>query len=192
MQLTASRTQTRRWTFDEYMRLADLGFFRGQRVELVGGRIIQMAPQRDLHAAALGLAQRAVDKAFGDQFWSRPQLPLRLGKWSGPEPDIAVVPGSPRDYLRAHPASALLIIEISDSTLRYDRGKKAGIYAKYGILDYWIVNLMERHIEVLRAPVEDAGHPFGYRYASVTFARKGETIQPLAEASAIRVDDLLP
>src|SRR5882724_3672360 len=190
MQMTATRTRIRRWTFKEFSRLAELGFFRRQRVELVGGRIVQMAPQLDVHAAVFALAQRAADAAFGDRFWIRAQLPLQLGKWSAPEPDIAVVPGSPRDYIgTGQPTSALLIVEVSDSTLLYDRDdrdKKAGLYAKFGIADYWIINLIERQLEIHRDPVEDPGHPFRHRYASVKIARKGETIQPLAKAASIR------
>ena len=186
-------TRTRRWTYDEYFRLADLGFFRRQRVELVGGRIVQMAPQRDVHSALIGLARDAAAGAFGTGVWVRAQLPLHLGKWSGPEPDISVVPGGPRDYIgTGHPKSALLIIEVSDTTLRFDRRVKAGLYAKYGIRDYWIVNLPARQIEVHRDPMVDPMHPFGHRYASVVSIGPGGSVRPLAAALPVRVDDLLP
>lgn len=191
MTLTPSRT--RRWNFSEFMRLADLGFFRRQRVELVGGRIVQIARQRDLHAAVIVLARDAAAAASGSGFVVRPQLPLHLGNWSGPEPDIAVVPGSPRDYIgTGHPRSALLIIEASDTTLRYDRRTKAGLYARYGVADYWIINLVDRHVEVHREPVRDPSHLFRHRYASIVVFKPGETIQPLSAQSGINVDDLLP
>lgn len=186
-------TKARRWDYEEYTRLADLGFFRGQNVELIGGRIIQMAPQRDLHAAALELGRRALERGFGPNFWVRQQLPLHMGKWSGPEPDLAVVSGGPRDYIgTGHPTSALLIVEISDTTLRYDRRIKASIYAKYNIADYWIVNLIDRQVEVWRNPVPDPRHRFGYRYASPIILRPGESMQPLTMSVSISVDDVLP
>jgi hypothetical protein len=71
--MTLTATRTRRWSYSEFNRLADLGFFRHQRVELIGGRIVQMAPQRDLHAIALGLGERAAVKSFGPAFWVHPQ-----------------------------------------------------------------------------------------------------------------------
>jgi Uma2 family endonuclease len=191
MTLTASRT--RRWNYTEFVRLADLGFFRRQRVELVGGRIVQMAPQLNFHSIAIGLAERAAATAFGPAFWVRPQLPLRLGKWSGPEPDIAVVPGAPRDYLMTgHPCSALLIIEVSDSTLRYDRRTKAGLYARHGVADYWIINLVDRQLEVHRDPIRDPSHRFRHRYASMSVLKAGEIIQPLSAQNPVNVHDLLP
>ncbi|HSZ57833.1 MAG TPA: Uma2 family endonuclease [Tepidisphaeraceae bacterium] len=191
MTLTAART--RRWTCSEFNRLASLGFFRRQRVELIGGRIVQMAPQLNLHSVVIGLAERASGAAFGPKFWFRPQLPLHLGKWSEPEPDIAVVPGDPRDYLATgHPRTALLIIEVSDTTLRYDRRTKAGLYAKRGIADYWIINLIDRQVEVHRDPIRDPSHLFRHRYSSIAILKAGETIQPLSAKTAVSVSDLLP
>lgn len=191
MQPTVART--RRWSQGEYHRLADLGFFRGQRVELVEGRIIQMAPQKDVHAAVIWLVRDALAPAFGDGFWVRAQLPLRLGKWSEPEPDVSVVRGGPRDYIgTGHPPSALLIVEVSDSILRFDRKTKAGLYAKYGIRDYWIVNLIEGQVEVHRNPIPDESHRFGHRYSSIAVLKRGELVQPLATTAEVRTDDLLP
>src|SRR5947209_6068047 len=110
------RPTLRRWTRSEYYRLADLGLFRGQRVELIGGEIIQMPPQKNLHAIAIGLAEDALRAAFGPGHWVRPQLPLHLRPRSAPEPDLAVVLGSPRDYAGAnHPRTALLVIAVSDT-----------------------------------------------------------------------------
>jgi Uma2 family endonuclease len=79
-------------------------------------------------------------------------VPLALGPASEPEPDIAVVTGSPHDYLHAHPATALLIVDVADASLTFDRTKKASVYARAGILDYWIVNLIDQVVEVHRNP----------------------------------------
>lgn len=186
--------KTRRWTVDEYYRLADYGFFRGERVELVGGKIIQMAPQRDAHAAAVLLGRDALSAAFGPGHVVRPQLPLRFSPTSEPEPDLAVVAGSPRDFVgKGHPTSALLVVEVSDTTLAYDRRRKAGMYAKAGIADYWVLNLVDRQVEVHRDPVQDRKHPFGHRYATVTFHASGDAVTPLARPGGnVRVLDLLP
>jgi Uma2 family endonuclease len=191
MQATAPRV--RRWTYEEFSRLADLGFFRGRRVELLGGRIIELAPQRDIHAAAVGLTQRALDRCYGIDYWIRIQFPLALGKWSGPELDLSVVPGSPRDYVgTGHPATALLIVEVSDTTLRYDRSTKGGFYAKHGIQDYWIVNLVDKHVEVYRNPVPDRAHSNRHRYDSVTYFSLGQSIDVPGASGQVRVTDLLP
>ena len=191
MQLTMPKT--RRWRYAEYSRLTDLGFFDRQRVELIGGRIIQMAAQRDVHTAGVSLARDAVAAAFGIGCWARVQAPLHMGRWSGPEPDVSVVPGSARDYLgTGHPKSALLVVEVSDTTLRFDRRVKQGLYAKYDIRDYWIVNLIDRQVEVYRDPVPDANHPFGHRYSDVKTFSRGQSITPLGTAAAVKVDDLLP
>jgi Uma2 family endonuclease len=86
----------------------------------------------------------------------RIQLPLVLGEYDEPFPDIAVVSGSPRDYLSLHPTTALLVVEVSEASLKTDREVKGSLYAKAGIPEYWIVNLKERVVEVYREPAKDA------------------------------------
>ncbi|HEY8746397.1 MAG TPA: Uma2 family endonuclease [Tepidisphaeraceae bacterium] len=185
--------RVRRWTYDEFSRLADLGFFRGRRVELIGGRIIELAPQRDIHSAAVALTQSALTACYGSAFWIRVQFPLAMGKGSGPEPDLSVVPGSPRDYVgTGHPTTALLVVEVSDTTLRYDRRTKGGLYAKHGIQDYWIVNLIDRVVEVYRDPISDLEHPFRHRYDSVTHFSPGQSISAPSATGQVHVSDLLP
>ena len=185
--------RVRRWTYDEFAKLADLDFFRGRRVELIGGRIIELAPQRDVHAAALVLALDALRPCYGHGFVIRPQVPLRMGKGSGPEPDLAVVAGSARDYVgTGHPSTALLALEISDSTLRYDRRTKGGLYAKYGIQNYWIVNLVDRMLEVYSQPVPDRTHAFRHRFDSFTSYTPGQSVAAPGIASQVQVSDLFP
>jgi Uma2 family endonuclease len=183
-----------RWTYEEYQRLADVGFFFKRRVELLGGKIIDMAAQYDLHAAGVLLAEKAASKAFGAGYVVRPQLPLHLGRISGPEPDIAVVPGEIRDYVgTGHPKSALLVIEVSDSTLQYDRRRKGPRYARAGYQDYWIVNLVDKCVEVYRRPVADPSARLGWRYADVSVLTPPASIAPIAApAGSIAIADLLP
>ena len=131
-----------RWTVKDYYRIADLGLFIDKRVELLEGEIFQMPPMKTPHAAALELTRFAVERVFGAGHWIRMQLPLHFGPRSEPEPDIAVVTGGPRDYT-AHPTTALLIVEVSEATLSYDRRRKGSLYARVGIADYWIVRNRE-------------------------------------------------
>ena len=153
-----------------------------------------MAAQKDLHVISTDLVKAALGVAFGPGYWVRGQAPLHLDRWSGPEPDAAVVPGSPRDYVgKGHPMSALLVVEASDATLRADRRRKGPRYAKAGYADYWIVNLIDRCLEVYRNPVADPSAPLGWRYADVTVLTPPASIAPLAApASPVAVADLLP
>ncbi len=180
------------WTRDQYYQMADLGFFRGRRVQLVQGEIIAMPPMKNPHAIALGLAEDALEKAFGPGCWVRTQLPLHLTRYSAPEPDVAVVAGRPRDFAD-HPSSALLVVEISDTTLRFDRGRKSRLYAGAAIADYWIVNLIDCQVEVHRRLQTDPVQPLRKIYADVQIRQAGDILCPLAAPGAnILVDDLLP
>jgi Uma2 family endonuclease len=173
--------------------LYDQGWFAGQRVELIEGRVIQMPPQKPPHTIGVELGREALEAAVGRRYWVRCQAPLHLGGRSAPEPDLAIVPGRPRDYIgKGHPISALLVVEVSGATLAYDRGLKAGIYARYGITDYWIVNLVHRRLEVLRQPVPGK-KPRSFRYADVTLLGATDHVSPLALPRVkIFVSDLLP
>jgi Uma2 family endonuclease len=118
-------------------------------------------------------------------------MPLNLGVHDDPEPDVAVVIGSARDYIGSkNRVDPLLVIEVSDTTLRHDRVKKGRRYARAGIRDYWIVNLVDGQLEVYRNPHRSGLH-FTYDQALVFF--KGQSLPPLAAPnSPIKVDDLLP
>ncbi|HEY1065233.1 MAG TPA: Uma2 family endonuclease [Pirellulales bacterium] len=175
----------KRWTSEEYLRLGELGAFEGQKVELIAGEIVQhMSPQGEPHAASIALTADALRQAFGQGFYIRAQFPLALFPGSTPEPDVAVVPGSPRDYPTA-PTTALLIVEVSDSTLAFDRRPKASLYAAAGIAEYWIVDLRARALEVRRDPIADPAEPHGARYASTFTVAPGQTLSPLAAPNAV-------
>jgi Uma2 family endonuclease len=139
------------------------------------------------------LAEDALRLVFPQGFDVRTQLPLALGEYSEPEPDVAVVVGSARDYANAHPTTAVLVVEIADSTLALDRHTKASLYAAAGVPEYWIVNLVERQIEIYREPTPMDGTPFGYGYRTRVMALPGEEIAvPIASAARLRVDGFLP
>src|SRR5947209_7577198 len=146
-----------RWTREDYYRLCEAEWFQGRRVQLINGEIIEMPAQKNYHAVAVALSDDALTAAFGPGFWVRVQMSLDLSPLSVPDPDLAVVPGTPRSYTTAsNPTTGLLVVEVSETTLAYDRNHKAGLYAAAGIADYWIVNLVGRQLEVHRDPVADA------------------------------------
>jgi Uma2 family endonuclease len=188
------KPRARLWTLDEYNRLADLGLFRNQRVELLEGRIVQMPPQKNFHVIAIDLTSRALQLAFGPGYWVRIQAPLHLRRRSAPEPDLAVVLGTSRDYTGTdHPPTALLVVEASDTTLSYDRNRKASTYARAGIADYWIVNLVDRQLEIRRSPMRDSVARHRFRYADEAILSPADMATPLAAPQArIAVADLLP
>ncbi len=191
--MSQSKPAVRRWTVKQYLRLAELGAFRNQRVELIEGVIIKMPPMLSRHAGTIGKSQRVLQAVFSTGYWVRIQMPLQFGRRSAPEPDLAVVVGSADNYMIAHPTTALLIVEISESSLAYDRGRKASLYARAGIADYWIVNLVQHQLEVRRNPVPDPSQRFGFGYADVTILSSMDQVAPLAASQAtIAIADLLP
>lgn len=182
--------QPRFWTKAEFYRLAELGFFQGQKAELWEGEVVVMSPQGPLHYTRMDRIRKVLELLFGPAFLVRMQGPIDLGAHSEPEPDIAVVPAG--DYSQAHPLGALLIVEISDSSLAGDRGRKASLYARNGIADYWIVNLVDDQLEIYRQPQVDAAQPYGYSFADRIVLGRNETVSPLAApAVKISVADLL-
>jgi Uma2 family endonuclease len=183
--------QPRRWTKEEYHRLGEMGFFHEQKVELIEGELMVHAPQNPAHADSLDRIGDTLRAAFGPGYRVRCQLPLDLGQPTEPEPDYAVVPD--RNYQSAHPTGAELIVEVADSTLDYDRGRKSSLYACSGIRDYWIVNLVDHQVEVYRDPVPDSLAAHGWHYSSRTDLQRGESISPLArQQTVVAVAGLLP
>jgi Uma2 family endonuclease len=120
----------RRWSRAEYERLVDLGVFRGDPVELLGGRLIVAEPQSSPHATAVGAADDALRAVLPVGFFVRAQMPLALDEESAPEPDLAVVAGRRSDYRTGHPTSPVLVVEVADSSLRFDREDKGSLYAR--------------------------------------------------------------
>lgn len=179
--------EMRRWTREEYDKMIAAGLFDpGERVELIDGEILQMTAQGSAHFTAVRLAEEALRKAFGAGFDVRVQGPLGISRSSEPEPDVAVVRGAPRDYRDAHPSTAVMIVEVADTSLEYDRQRKRSLYARAGLQDYWIVNLEDRCVEVYRDPEQAS-----YRSSQRFFA--GDQVSPLATPEArIPVEEMLP
>jgi len=182
-----------RWTRDEYHRIADLGVLGGRRVELIHGDIVEMSPPKEQHVIAVENVEAAVKRAFEANQWVRTQAPLSMPDDSEPMPDVAVVPGPRGRYSdHNHPPGALLVVEVSDSTLLIDRTEKAGLYASAGVEDYWILNLCQRQLEVYRKPIQDTTCAHGHRYGELKTLAVEESIAPLAAPERlIEVAELL-
>jgi Uma2 family endonuclease len=186
--------RTRHWTRAEYDRLIEIGVFQpGDPVELLGGDLIVAEPQNSPHYTAICLAEEALRAAFGAGWLVRTQGPIALDDESEPEPDVAVAQGGLRDYSREHPARPVLVVEVAGSSLALDRRHKGSLYARARLDDYWIVNLVERVLEVYRQPVADGAAAFGWSYASRQTLGLEASVTPLAAPhAAVRVADLLP
>ncbi|MFN4034087.1 MAG: Uma2 family endonuclease [Fimbriimonadales bacterium] len=185
----------KRWiTRAEFETLLASGVFAPEeRLELLAGELVRREPVGPQHAVAVRLVQIALERALPEGYDVRPQLPLALGEYDMPFPDIAVVVGSPRDYLNDHPTTALLVVEVAEASLRTDREIKGSLYAHAGVPEYWIVNLKEQVVEVYREPGADDRAIYGAAYRHRQVAAVGETIHLLccAEAS-VAVERLLP
>ena len=181
------------WTVKEFQRAYDLGVFGfDTRLELIEGEIIRKMTQNEPHSWAIRAAENALRRAFVSGHDVRSQLPLVFGIRNKPEPDVAVVLGSFDDYKRKHPTTAVLVVEVSDSTLLQDRTVKAGVYARAGIEEYWIVNLPDNVLEVHRQPAPMADQPLGHHYRSIVRLTAADTLTPLgAPDSVIAVASLL-
>jgi len=184
----------RRWTRVEYDQLVEKGVFGSEdRLELLDGVLVVCEPQGSRHSGVVDLVREALERAFGRGYYVRGDKPMALDPASEPEPDVAVFPGRTRDYLDALPSAPLLVVEVADSSLALDRVRKGGLYARAGIADYWIVNLVDQVVEVYREPVRAPSRRHGWKYGSVKLLKRGAKIAPLAAPRArVRVADLLP
>ncbi|HEY4908731.1 MAG TPA: Uma2 family endonuclease [Methylomirabilota bacterium] len=192
--MSETPVQIHRWTRVQYDRLIEAGIFQtGDRVELLGGQICVSEPQNSPHATAICLAEEALRQAFAGSWSIRVQMPIALDQESEPEPDLTVAPGGPRDYLADHPARPVLVVEVSASSLALDREHKGSLYARARLRDYWIVNLVDRVVEVYREPGPDAAASLGWAYRSIQRLHADQSVTPLAAPTArIAVTDLLP
>ncbi len=178
-----------RYTKEQYFGLVKRGVLRPEdRVELLEGVIVAMAPQSTRHAFVIRQVARVLDRSFGDGAVISPQLPFVAGRYSVPEPDVAVLPGRNEDYQDSHPTKALLVVEVADTTLAQDRITKAALYARASVPEYWIVNLRDDCVEVYCALDRRARC-----YAETRIVRRGGRLEAGALPGVpIAVDDLLP
>src|SRR5262245_2357171 len=185
---------TRRFSRHEYEKLVETGVFRtDEHLELLDGLLVVREPQGSRHMTAIGLLQPALAAAFRRRFHVRGQGPIALDDASAPEPDLAVVPGRVRDYRDAHPSAPALVAEIADSSMALRRRLEVGFYPRSGLAEYWIVNLVDRVLEVYRDPVRSASSRHGWKYHTVRVLNADAVVSPLgASRVRIRVADILP
>jgi len=186
--------QPYRWTREQFYQMGDLGLFEGRRAILVEGEILAMPAMGNTHRHILTLASDVLRNLFGSGFFVSAQCPFDIGRATDPEPDIAIIRGSLGDYRGRGLTEAALIVEVSDTTLAYDRRGKASLYAMAGVTDYWIINIEQEpaQIEVHRNPAPDETQPFGFGYRERTIHGSGEIILPLASPKPVAVSALLP
>jgi Uma2 family endonuclease len=163
------------------------------KVELLDGLLVVKEPQSALHAAVVVAGQRVLQRVFGPRYHVRIGSPVALDEMSEPEPDLAVVPGNPWDYKKAHPSKPVLMVEVALTSRAKDRLWKGGLYARAGLADYWVVNLVDEVLEVYRQPKRAPSHRYGWKYGSLQLLKRGATVSPLAAPRGrVRVADLLP
>ena len=177
-----------RFTVDQYYRMGEVGILTEKdRVELIDGEILQMSPIGLHHSACVGALTLRLVLAVGRRAQLRPQLPLRISTNTEPQPDILLVrPGD--HYWKQHPrpGDVLLLVEVAETSYRYDHDVKLPRYARENIPEVWIVDLVRGVVEVYREP-----SPSGYR--SERRVKRGGTLTPAALSDvAIVVDEILP
>ncbi|HTD38278.1 MAG TPA: Uma2 family endonuclease [Candidatus Limnocylindrales bacterium] len=176
-------------TVDEYHRMLEVGIlYEKEPVELLDGQLIAMPPQGPAHASVFSALNALFVHTFGDRALVRPGGPIELNRISEPEPDLALVRRTEDQYFGSHPKpeDVLLLVEVSHSSLAYDRRQKLSAYARAGIAEYWIVDLVHRRIEIFAEPQND-------RYEAHQTARPGDSIAPRAFPNdALSVASLLP
>lgn len=183
-----------RFTRDQYFSLAEHGFFDSRHVMLIKGEVLEMAAKKEPHSCGVGVAAQLLRTVFGSGFFVREEKPLDANTTDDPEPDVAVLPGSPMDYwhLPTAPSATLarVVVEVSDTTLFYDTTTKAELYATAGVADYWVLDVVNERLLVFRDPASLAG-VVAYRTCLTLVA--GDTITLLAISTvSIPVSDFFP
>jgi Uma2 family endonuclease len=170
------RLRRHRLTVNQFHRMGEAGVIGPEvRVELVEGEVVEMAPSGTRHAAVVKRLNRLLAAAVGDQAVVAVQDPLRLDDHSEPQPDLMLL--APREdfYASAHPGAAdvLLLVEVCDTTSRYDRDVKVPLYARHGVAEVWLIDLDERLVHVMRDPRDG-------RYTQITVSATPGVVAPAA------------
>lgn len=178
--MALSSAKPRSFSVDDYAKMIDAGVFRsGERVELIEGSIVAMAAHNLRHSMRMTHLTTLFVLRFHETHDVRVQQPLTLGTHSEPEPDFAIVPTAVTDGATRHPAMADLVLEISDSSLRFDRREKSSLYAKAGIQDYWLLNLKGNRLEVRRGPAPNSHGVYGWDYGHTEIFGPERSVAPL-------------
>ncbi len=182
-----------RFSVEQYERMGAVGILTEEdKVELVDGFLVSKLTKNEPHSFACTVAREALSRIILAGWYLRVEQPVRIPEYDEPEPDLAVVRGSPRDHLRLgrcpEPGEVALVIEVSDASLARDRSEKLRAYARGGIPTYWIVNLVDRQVEVF-------AQPEGLKYSLARVLRAGQTLALIVDGTQvgeIAVAELLP
>lgn len=183
--VATQKTERHRFTVEDFLRMAEAGIFtEDDRVELLDGDIVQMAPIGSRHASVVIRLNRLLGQQIGETYFVSPQNPVRLTAHSLPQPDLAILRPRADFYAKAHPTpdDVLLLIEVADTTLREDRKDKIPSYARAGIPEVWLVDLVSEVIERYTAPR-------GGFYREAQIFSRGETVE--GQIVSLAVDDIL-
>ena len=175
-QIQQAPVQRWRFTVDDFQLMGEVGIFKeSDRVELIDGEIYLMNPIGFGHGGRVKRLNRIFSRLLRDRALVSVQDPIQVRPRAQPQPDVILLRSRDDDYSTSHPTAAdvLLLIEVADSSLEYDRNTKAPLYARAGIAEYWIVNLIGAHVIVLREPVDGV-------YRSVQVLAPEDSVQPLA------------
>lgn len=189
MQIKQAAFTLRLWTVKEYHKMAESGIFHPEeRVELIAGQIVKMSAKGTIHTTTVRRIAHVLRDKLQGQVDVHTQDPIQLNDFSEPEPDIAVVKVDPLDYVDHHPTASevYLIIEVADSSFKYDRETKGKAYAQSGILDYWLLDVNNRKLHVFREPTQE-------KYQSEVIFSQEAIISPLNfPGLMITIADMLP
>jgi Uma2 family endonuclease len=177
---------------DEFHHVKGSGVWEGRKILLIDGELVEMPAPKPPHDIALSLAYYLFAALFGQGHVVRIQMGMTFSINTDPLPDLAVVPGNPRSMV-ATPATAKLILEVSDTTFAFDTGEKASLSAAAGIQDYWVIDVTGGRVLVYRSPAADPKQKYGHGYSSVTVLLPGQSLAPLAvPQTPVAASDLLP
>ncbi|MCL6433948.1 MAG: Uma2 family endonuclease [Leptolyngbyaceae cyanobacterium HOT.MB2.61] len=185
MLLQSWTAQPKRFTVQEYHRLAELGFLsEDDHIELIRGELIQMAARGTAHETCIRRLLRILPPIIGDRATLQCQSPITIAFDGEPEPDFAIVKNRDDDYETAHPTAAdtLLVIEVADSSLECDRTVKLSLYAEASIPHYWLFNVIDRTLEAYSEPAQITPGQFGYLNRRI-FIPAGAIALPVGEQS---------
>lgn len=152
------------WTAELLYKLDGAGVFGDSRIELIEGEVYEMSPIGPRHAAITAKVTATLNRVFAVGYVTFPQNPVKLSGRSVPQPDVMVLRGTYRDFYETLPETAVLMVEVADSTLLTDRRDKTSLYARYAIQELWIVNVAESEVEVYRQPRVDPSATYGFSY----------------------------
>jgi Uma2 family endonuclease len=179
-----------RMSVDEYERLADANLLKDRRVELINGWLVRKMTTKPPHVVAVDASRERIAPLLPPGWWLREEKPVRIPDFDEPEPDLSVVRGSRQNYRTRHPGPGDIdfLVEIADTSLAWDRGEKLTAYARAAVPTYWILNLIDRQLEVFTSPTTD-----GYQIRQVLgLGDRASLVIGGVEVGQIDVADLLP